>query len=297
MMDGSAPLRELTLDGLIVPELPEIDPGRPPKLGFVAIADLIVDPDYQRPISRAGRSNITRIARAFDWAKFSPIIVAPCLVPGLTGRLAIVDGQHRTLAALMRGFERVPASTIEASRAGQASVFAAVNGNVTRMSPLNIFRAGLAAGDPEFVEIDRVCRAAGVRVAPYPKAAHLMDAGETLSAAVLRRLMRQHGAEVLGLALACLMGGKGAPKAEENCGHLGAALITAMVKLVAGLPATARARPEGVIAGFAGLSMPLAVDQAERDDPAIGPLWLRIMRVLGAHLTAEVARAGRGRAA
>ncbi|MEP9354897.1 ParB N-terminal domain-containing protein [Xanthobacter sp. KR7-65] len=71
--------------------------------GF-SVQKLVVDPEYQREMSRRGVSNVRRISENFDWSKFAPVIVAP--VEG--GRFAVVDGQHRTTAAMLRGIESVP---------------------------------------------------------------------------------------------------------------------------------------------------------------------------------------------
>jgi ParB-like nuclease domain len=66
--------------------------------------ELVVDVTYQREIGRRGAVNVNQIAENFDWSKFAPVIVAP--VEG--GQFAIVDGQHRTAAAMLRGQEKVP---------------------------------------------------------------------------------------------------------------------------------------------------------------------------------------------
>jgi hypothetical protein len=65
-----------------------------------------------------------------EWAKFSPVIVAP--VEG--GMFSIIDGQHRATAAMLRGIEKVPCEIVHIDRARQAEAFAAINGNITRVS-------------------------------------------------------------------------------------------------------------------------------------------------------------------
>lgn len=66
--------------------------------------------------------------------QFAPIIGAP--IEG--GQWAIVDGQHRTTAAVLRGIEKVPCQVVQADRIQQAAAFAAVNGSVTK-NTLNSF--------------------------------------------------------------------------------------------------------------------------------------------------------------
>lgn len=57
---------------LVKAEKPEF--GAAPMLKWIDIADLSVDPSYQRDIFRTGKKNVVAIAEAFDWTKFSPVI-------------------------------------------------------------------------------------------------------------------------------------------------------------------------------------------------------------------------------
>ena len=80
--------RPITAEGWTRPAT--IEAGPAPMLQWLAIAALVVDPAYQRPIARAGRRNVTKIAAGFTWSKFAPVVVAP--IEG--GRYAIIDGQR-----------------------------------------------------------------------------------------------------------------------------------------------------------------------------------------------------------
>jgi hypothetical protein len=85
--------------------LVEVRAGRPgpaPQLLWIEIKDLVIDPSYQRHIGKRGAANIRQIAENFDWSKFAPVIIAP--IEG--GQYAVVDGQHRTTAALLRCLEK-----------------------------------------------------------------------------------------------------------------------------------------------------------------------------------------------
>ena len=84
-------LQPLDRHGSAIPD-PFPKPGHPPKLEWLALADLRVDPSYQRGITKMGLRTITKIVTAFEWSLFSPLIVAP--VPG-TSSYAMIDGQHR----------------------------------------------------------------------------------------------------------------------------------------------------------------------------------------------------------
>src|SRR5580693_7468122 len=94
--------------------------GPAPYMDWIEVNRLVVDKTYQRDISRAGSANINRIAEFFEWAKFSPVIVAP--VEG--GRFTVIDGQHRATAAMLRGIEKVPCEIVHIDRARQAETFA-----------------------------------------------------------------------------------------------------------------------------------------------------------------------------
>jgi hypothetical protein len=176
------------------------DLGAVPILQWVAIADLVVDESYQREIRGAGRKNVLAIAGAFQWIKFSPVIVSP--VAG--GKFAIIDGQHRVTAAALIGITDVPAQVVVADRATQARAFTAINASATRVSTLQIFAARLAAGDEVAVAVAACCAAAGVVPLRYPKGMSDLKPGETLAVGALEAVFRAHGRDVLELALRCI---------------------------------------------------------------------------------------------
>jgi hypothetical protein len=174
--------------------------GRPPKLEWIAIADLVIDPEYQREIGRSGRANIIKIAAEFDWAKFAPVIVAPAG----SNKFAVVDGQHRTTAAAICGAQKVPCAVIDGARAAQAAAFTAINTAVTAMSPMQVHAARLAAGDPKAVDLARICKEALVTICRYPIPANKMKAGETLAAAKFYSLLGKFGEDTFKAALTCI---------------------------------------------------------------------------------------------
>lgn len=176
------------------------DLGMKPGLAWLPIAKLRVDPAYQREILRNGSRNIGKIAREFDWSLFGVVVVA-----NIGEQLfAIVDGQHRTTAAAMRGVVDVPCVIIEADPSKQASAFAAINGAVTKISPLQIFNAEIAAGETAAVELNEVCLSAGVTICRYPVPANKMKPGQTLAVGTLRRALAVYGRDHLALTLRCI---------------------------------------------------------------------------------------------
>ncbi|WP_051448366.1 ParB/RepB/Spo0J family partition protein [Bradyrhizobium sp. WSM1417] len=179
---------------------PASEVGERPELQWLKIAKLRIDPRYQREIGRRGGDNIVAIAPAFKWAKFAPVVVAP--IDG--GLFAIIDGQHRTTAAALRGFESVPCVIIQVDGAEQADAFVAINANVTAMSPLQLHAARLAAGNSDAADLTEVCREAGVTICRYPVPANKMKPGETLAVGMLQSVLAKFGREVLITALCCI---------------------------------------------------------------------------------------------
>lgn len=192
-------LRAITAPPLLKPET-EFTPGPAPMLTWVRIADLVVDEAYQRPIAKAGRANITRIAEAFDWSKFAPLICAA--VEG--GRFAIIDGQHRATAAATRGVESVPAMIVIADRARQAEAFAAVNAQITRLNAGQIFKARLASGEPVAKAVAEACEAAGVRIVGTNCESAKMRPGDCSSVRTLEISLQRYGRDTLVTALMCV---------------------------------------------------------------------------------------------
>jgi len=184
----------------LVGTLPQLDPGPAPILQWVDIADLRVDPAYQRDVFDKGRKNIAKIAREFEWSKFAPVIVAT--IEG--GRYAVVDGQHRTIAARLRGIRSVPCQVIQADRSKQAAAFAAINATVTEMNSMQVHVAKLAAGDAEALRLHETCVRAGVTICRYPIHANKMKVGETMAAGMLYRMIGKFGDAILEVALSCI---------------------------------------------------------------------------------------------
>ncbi|WAC26323.1 ParB N-terminal domain-containing protein [Ancylobacter sp. SL191] len=195
------------------------DLGAAPMLQWVKIEQLRVDPTYQRDITAEGRRSLFAIARNFDWSKFAPLIVAP--IEG--GLYAVIDGQHRATAAALRKIESVPCNVVIADQAKQAAAFAAVNGQVTKLSSVAIYHARVSAGDKEAVICNEVCRAADVNVLRYPVQSTLMKRGDTIAPNVILAAIARHGRDTVATALSCVT-----QTAEGNPGMLGKPVIEAL---------------------------------------------------------------------
>lgn len=179
--------------------------GKAPELKFLPLEVLRIDAAYQRPVTPQGLRNIRNIVQHFDWAKFAPLIVARA-----DEYYAIIDGQHRAIAAATRGFNAVPCMIVVADRRSQASIFAAVNGNVTPMTALSLYKAGLAAQDGWALDLKRAADIGGIVLLHYPKPKSQIKPFESMAIGSLRAIIRSHGVERAGWCLKRLGAGQGA---------------------------------------------------------------------------------------
>lgn len=201
--------------------------GAKPKLLFLPISSLVIDPVYQREVGVQGRKNIRKIANEFRWSRFEPVIVAPIA----SGFFAIINGQHRAMGARLRGLSEVPCAIVEADPIEQAAAFAAINGNITAITSMQLHHAAVAAGDKNAVGLDRACGSAGVKICRYPIPASNMKVGDTLAATALAQCFRQYAAPTLGLALRCIT-----QTGEGNVGLIRAQLVKALCIAIAAAP-------------------------------------------------------------
>jgi ParB-like nuclease domain len=211
-----------------------VSAGATPMLQWLKISDLVVDPTYQRPIAGKGRRNVERIASAFSWSCFSPVIVSPVEV----GKFAIIDGQHRTTAAALAGFETVPCQIVVAAREEQAAAFKAINGSTTPISRMALQAAAVVANELSAVRIADVCTRAEVVLLRYPVPADKQKPGETMAVGAIASCLRQYGEETLITALQCVT------RSDNNvAGALSARIIKALCDV---LHANVRQRDSGL---------------------------------------------------
>jgi hypothetical protein len=201
----------------------EFKPGPAPQLMWIEIKDLVIDPSYQRDIGRRGTANIHHIAENFDWSKFAPVIVAP--IEG--GQYAVVDGQHRTTAALLRCLEKVPCQVVQADRVQQAAAFAAVNGSITKTTSQQLYYARLTAGHPECVALQEVLAASGVAIVKTNLVLSRMKVGQTHAVATLLRCLSEYGPATLITSLQCIT-----QMTDGNAGFLRSSIIEGICEVL-----------------------------------------------------------------
>ncbi|WP_034467956.1 ParB/Srx family N-terminal domain-containing protein [Afipia sp. P52-10] len=205
----------------------EFAPGPAPFLEWIKVDRLVVDDVYQREIGRRGTINVNQIAEFFDWSKFAPVIVAP--VEG--GKFAIVDGQHRTTAAMLRGLEEVPCQVVQADRAQQAAAYAAVNGSITKTTAQQLYHAKLAAKDATALALAAVCSAAGVEILRKNLVRSDIKVGQTYAVTALSRCLAIYGRDTLITALQCIT-----QTADGNPGFVRATIVEALCEVLHNVP-------------------------------------------------------------
>lgn len=176
--------------------------GRMPALNYLPPAELKVDPGYQRSIEgKESQRLIARIAKRWDWAKCLPLLVSD----RGDGELYVIDGQHRLSGARLRGdIAQLPCVVVSVGGVeGEAALFDAVNSQRRALTPLELFRAALASGDPETVAILAAIEAAGLSVAPHDNHT-VWKAGMINNVGGIRAAWRQFGARVVSQALQAL---------------------------------------------------------------------------------------------
>lgn len=201
----------------------EFSPGPAPFLDWIETEKLVVDMTYQREIGRRGTENVRQIAEHFDWSKFAPVIVAP--IEG--GLFAIVDGQHRTTAAMLRGQKKVPCQVVQADRSKQAAAYAAVNGNVTKTTAQQLYHAKVAARDRDALELAEVCEAAGVEIVRRNLIQAELKPGQTQAVTALSRCLAIYGRDTLITSLQCIT-----QTAEGNAGFVRSTIVEALCEVL-----------------------------------------------------------------
>ena len=182
-----------------------LDPGPPPMLDWIKIDRLVIDDNYQRELRPGNWKAIRNIASKFKWSRFSPVFVAP--IEG--GLYAIIDGQHRTHAAAICGFEAVPCQIVQMSRSEQAESFAAVNGMVTKVTTWNLFKAALSGGEGWAVEARKVADDAGCRLMTSNSSMANKLPGNIFGPTTFRQIISDRGPKLVTQALRLLKSAEG----------------------------------------------------------------------------------------
>ena len=150
--------------------------GAKPRLAWIRVDALAVDPSYQRSLDpESSRTLVREIARRWDWRLCQPLAVAQ----RPDGTLFVVDGQHRLEGAIARGEAQtragIPHDVVElpcvvapvATAAEEAATFTGLNRKRRSLTAVEIHRAQLVAGETGAAEIASLIADAGLVLAPH----------------------------------------------------------------------------------------------------------------------------------
>lgn len=120
----------------------------PYRFEVVPLSRLIVDEEYQRPLT----TFVDKIV-----AKFDPALVGTLIVSGRQhGKYAVVDGQTRMEALRELGMTEAPCLVyVGLTRAQEASLFARLQKERRGIQSYHRFRAALVAEDPQAIAIEQ----------------------------------------------------------------------------------------------------------------------------------------------
>ncbi|MEG3177032.1 DUF6551 family protein [Sphingomonas sp. RB3P16] len=196
--------------------------GRRPVLANCTIAELKIDPAYQRSIA-TGESQglIRRIAVEWDWSLCQPLVVAR----RNDDSLWVIDGQHRLAAArARRDIYDLPCVIVASQGAREeAASFVALNQQRRPLAALDIFRAALAAGDMDALAIMQSIEHVGLSLAPHQNYVSWKP-GMISNVNGVRAAWRQHGDGATRRALDILARGFNG-QVLRYCGTMFAAIV------------------------------------------------------------------------
>lgn len=190
--------RRIDISGMLSTPL---SPQPAPQMLWVEIDNLVIDDRYQRPLNGGNRAAIRRIATAFRWSRFSPVIVAP--IEG--GRYALIDGQHRAHAAALCGITSIPAMVALVAPEEQAQAFIEINTRQIRVKSQNIYRAALTARDDWAVRAEAAVSAAGCRLMTSNFSTKDKKPGMVFAVDLIRRMIEQKRDSAVTSGLAALL--------------------------------------------------------------------------------------------
>ena len=177
--------------------------GPKPELKWIPVAQMIVDPAYQRDTeSERSRRLIETIAAEFKWMRLQPLVVTPRSF----GCFAVLDGQHRRAAAVKCGIGALPCMVVPAcSIAEEADSFVRLNAARVAVTPWQMFYSRLAAGDGEAGLVKAICDEAGVAICRYPKDVRTIAPNETMALEAIRRAVKANPRPRIVLALSAMV--------------------------------------------------------------------------------------------
>jgi len=162
--------------------------GPRPDFRWVAPVSLYVDATYQRDLSRRSINMMKRMYEGFAWNR----IKVPNVVE-VGGKLLVIDGQHTAIVAATLKVPEIPVLVVDAPGVrDQAQAFVGLNTERVKVSPFDIYRALLASGDEDAIDVDNVCKRAGVRIRALSPTCVVAE-GDTSALGTIQSLVKRRG--------------------------------------------------------------------------------------------------------
>lgn len=245
--------------------------GNPPGLEWLGVAQLQVDPAYQRATDGYhSRRIIVAMVKQWDWKLCQPLVVTR----RTDGGLFVLDGQHRLEGARERGdIPHLPCVVIPAiAQSDEAAAFVQLNTARQKLSQADIFAGMLAAGDAEAVSVAEIMRETGWRLVRSNASANYKP-GDVQCAPRLARLVKSSGEASVRNALAALR-----EAYPDTPVRSSARLIEALVRIYS-RKLSAGIDPDHLIAALAAFDCPedIAVEAHDmsRGNPSLS--WVDAM--------------------
>ncbi len=236
--------------------------NEPPTLLWVKPTELTIDEAYQRNLSRASINLISRIVQGWNWTHVKPPI---CSKDEETDTFYVLDGQHTAIAAATHpGIDKIPIMVVDAeTMKDRARAFIGHNRDRIAVTPCQLHYSSIVAGDPESVEIDRVCQEAKVTICKVPPPNGFRP-GETIAISAIKTIIRIYGAAKAITALSILASARCAPVRADQmraAAHLlysseyeGILSLDALIRSFRTLPYDEAAREAREIAAHSAIS-------------------------------------------
>lgn len=185
-------------------------PGAAPEIQFLEPRQLVINEDYQREVSNAGRRQIKKMAQHWDWASFKAPSVARTEDPNL---FEVVDGQHTAIAAATNGnIPFLPCLVMDAETLSQkAAGFLGINRSRIALTPAAIYTAQVAAQDGDAIAVECAMSDAKAHLLALPPSNGAYMVGDTMAIGTMLTITKARGQSRLTALLRIGVGARAMP--------------------------------------------------------------------------------------
>jgi len=166
------------------------------RIGTKLIAWIPVELLNIKPYQRNRQRHVTQIAENWDDAKCNVLLVS---YDEAEGCFNVMDGQHRAIAARMRGVEYLVCEIFTGMTISkEASLFVSQNENTRKLSPFDTYKANQFIVGEEETELSEIDKQVAAVCGKYNVKVEKSNARSTLkSVTVARAIIKRSGTEAL----------------------------------------------------------------------------------------------------